>query len=423
MNDVKAQAYEQLCALRHGVVEIVSEEELLGKLERSLRTGVPLRVKLGADPSAPDLHLGHTVVLRKLRQFQDLGHQVIFLIGDFTGMIGDPTGRSETRKPLSVEEIQANATTYKKQIFRILDQSRTEIRFNSEWLNQMGFTDVIRLAAQYTVARLLERDDFQKRYREGRPIGVHEFLYPLAQGHDSVVLRADVELGGTDQKFNLLVGRELQRDHGQEPQVALITPLLEGTDGVQKMSKSLGNYIGIDEPAREVYGKTMSIPDALIVKYAELVAGMSPDAIEAMEEGLKLGTLHPRSAKADVARRLVALYHGEQAADEAAHEFDRIFREKRLPDVILEFQVPEGHIDQEEGIKNTVPLAWLIAASSGAKSISEAKRLIRQGGVSLDGEVIRDEYAKVPTDQEYVLRVGKRFFRRIKKSIQPRKNT
>lgn len=415
MDDVKAQAYEQLCALRRGVVEIVSEEELLGKLERSLRTGVPLRVKLGADPSAPDLHLGHTVVLRKLRQFQDLGHQVIFLIGDFTGMIGDPTGRSETRKPLSVEEIQANAKTYKKQIFRILDQSRTEIRFNSEWLNQMSFADVIRLTAQYTVARLLERDDFEKRYREGRPIGVHEFLYPLAQGHDSVVLRADVELGGTDQKFNLLVGRELQRDHGQEPQVALITPLLEGTDGVQKMSKSLGNYIGIDEPAREVYGKTMSIPDALIVKYAELVAGMPPEAIKAMEEGLKLGTLHPRSAKADVARKLAALYHGEQAANEAAHEFDRIFREKRLPDDINIFVV----IDDIA----TVDLVWLIKESGGAKSLSEARRLIRQSGVSLDGEVLRDEYAKVPMDQEHVLRVGKRFFRRIKKSIQPRKNT
>ncbi len=415
MNDVKAQAYEQLRVLRRGAVEIVSEEELLGKLERSLRTGVPLRVKLGADPSAPDLHLGHTVVLRKLRQFQDLGHQVIFLIGDFTGMIGDPTGRSETRKPLSVEEIQANAETYKRQIFQILDQSRTEIRFNSEWLSRMDFTHVIRLAAQYTVARLLERDDFQKRYREGRPIGVHEFLYPLAQGHDSVVLRADVELGGTDQKFNLLVGRELQRDHGQEPQVALITPLLEGTDGVQKMSKSLGNYIGIDEPAREVYGKTMSIPDALIVKYAELVAGMSPEAIDAMEEGLKLGTLHPRIAKAEVARKLVALYHGERAAEEATREFDRIFREKGLPDDINIFMV----VDEIAA----VDIVWLIKESGGTRSLSEARRLIRQGGVSLDGEVVRDEHAKVSMDQEHLLRVGKRFFRRVKKGIQPRNNT
>ncbi len=415
MDDVKAQAYEQLCALRRGAVEVVSEEELLKKLERSLQTGVPLRIKLGADPSAPDLHLGHTVVLRKLRQFQDLGHQVIFLIGDFTGMIGDPTGRSETRKPLSVEEVQANAETYKRQIFRILDRNRTEIRFNSEWLSRMDFADVIRLTAQYTVARLLERDDFEKRYREGRPIGMHEFLYPLAQGHDSVVLRADIELGGTDQKFNLLVGRELQRAAGQEPQVALITPLLEGTDGIQKMSKSLGNYIGIDEPAREVYGKTMSIPDALIVKYAGLAAGMPPEALKAMEEGLMSGTLHPRAAKADVAGKLVALYYGERVAEEVALEFDRIFREKRLPDDISSFVVADE--------RATVDIVWLIKESGGTKSLSEARRLIRQGGVSLDGAVVHDEYAHVPMDQEHILRVGKRFFRRVKKSVDRKENT
>jgi tyrosyl-tRNA synthetase len=411
MNDVTAQAHEQLYALRRGAVEIMSDAELLEKLERSLRTGVPLRVKLGADPSAPDLHLGHTVVLRKLRQFQDFGHQVIFLIGDFTGMIGDPTGRSETRRPLSVDEVQANAETYKRQIFRILDESRTEIRFNSEWLSCMDFAGVIRLAAQYTVARLLERDDFQKRFREGRPIGVHEFLYPLAQGYDSVVLRADVELGGTDQKFNLLVGRELQRAYGLQPQVALITPLLEGTDGIQKMSKSLGNYIGIDEPAREVYGKTMSIPDELIVKYAELVAGVSPEAVEAMKEGLKLGTLHPRTAKADVAGKLVALYRGERVAEEAALEFDRMFREKRLPDEIGLFMV--------EGGTAAVDIVWLIKESGGTKSLSEARRLIRQGGVSLDGQVVRDESALVPLDREHLLKVGKRFFRRVKKNVQP----
>ncbi|HWQ69309.1 MAG TPA: tyrosine--tRNA ligase [Patescibacteria group bacterium] len=415
MNDLKAQAHEQLCAIRRGTVEIMSDAELLEKLERSLRTGIPLRVKLGADPSAPDLHLGHTVVLRKLRQFQDFGHQAIFLIGDFTGMIGDPTGRSETRRPLSVEEVQANADTYKRQIFRILDEGRTEIRFNSEWLSRMDFANVIRLAAQYTVARLLERDDFQKRYRGGRPIGVHEFLYPLAQGYDSVVLRADVELGGTDQKFNLLVGRELQRAYGQEPQVALITPLLEGTDGVQKMSKSLGNYIGIDEPAREIYGKAMSIPDELIVKYGELVAGMSPEAVEAMDEALKLGTLHPRTAKAELAGKLVALYLGEQAAEEAALEFDRMFREKRLPDEISLFAV--------EDERAAVDLVWLIKESGGTKSLSEARRLIRQGGVSLDGQVVRDECARVSLDREYLLKVGKRFFRRVKKSVPPQKNT
>lgn len=408
---IKAQAYEQLCALRRGVVEIISEEELLGKLERSLRTNTPLRVKLGADPSAPDLHLGHTVVLRKLRQFQDFGHQVMFLIGDFTGMIGDPTGRSETRKSLSVEEVQANAETYKQQIFRILDPGRTEIRFNSEWLSRMNFADVIRLAAQHTVARLLERDDFHKRYREGWPIGVHEFLYPLAQGHDSVVLKADIELGGTDQKFNLLVGRDLQRAAGQEPQVALITPILEGTDGVQKMSKSLGNYIGIDEPAREMYGKAMSIPDGLIVKYAELAVGMLPEALERIEEGLNRGTLHPRTAKADVAGKLVALYHGERIAEEAALEFDRIFREKRLPNDIEVFSVAVEMA--------VVDLVWLIKESGGTRSLSEARRLIRQGGISLDGEVVRNEPAKVAMDQEHLLRVGKRFFRKVKRIAQP----
>jgi tyrosyl-tRNA synthetase len=416
MIDLKARALSQLRVLERGVAEIVSRDELLGKLERSLQTGVPLRVKLGADPSAPDLHLGHAVVLRKLRQFQDLGHQVIFLIGDFTGMIGDPTGKSETRKPLAVEEVQANAESYRKQIFKLLDPQRTEIRFNSEWLDGMSFADVIRLTAEYTVARILERDDFQKRYKEGRPIGIHEFLYPLVQGYDSVVLKADVELGGTDQKFNLLVGRDLQRARGQEPQVALITPLLEGTDGVQKMSKSLGNYIGIDESAREIYGKTMSIPDALIVRYADLAAGMPPEAVEAIERGLRDGSLHPRQAKADVAKRLVALYHEEQAAEEAALEFDRIFRDKGRPDDIEIFVVADIPVT------GAVDVAILVKNSGGAKSLSDARRLIRQGGVSLDGQVVRDEHLSVRLDRERLLKVGKRFFRRIKKGGSPRKS-
>jgi len=416
MIDLKARALSQLRVLERGVAEIVSRDELLGKLERSLQTNVPLRVKLGADPSAPDLHLGHVVVLRKLRQFQDLGHQVIFLIGDFTGMIGDPTGKSETRKPLAVEEVQANAESYRKQIFKLLDPQRTEIRFNSEWLDGMSFADVIRLTAEYTVARILERDDFQKRYKEGRPIGIHEFLYPLVQGYDSVVLKADVELGGTDQKFNLLVGRDLQRARGQEPQVALITPLLEGTDGVQKMSKSLGNYIGIDESAREIYGKTMSIPDALIVRYADLAAGMPPEAVEAIERGLRDGSLHPRQAKADVAKRLVALYHEEQAAEEAALEFDRIFRDKGRPDDIEIFVVADIPVT------GAVDVAILVKNSGGAKSLSDARRLIRQGGVSLDGQVVRDEHLSVRLDRERLLKVGKRFFRRIKKGGSPRKS-
>jgi tyrosyl-tRNA synthetase len=423
MSDLKTQALSQLRVLERGVAEIVSRDELLGKIERSLQTGVPLRVKLGADPSAPDLHLGHAVVLRKLRQFQDLGHQVIFLIGDFTGMIGDPTGKSETRKPLAADEVHANAETYRKQIFTLLDPERTEIRFNSEWLDGMGFADVIRLAAEYTVARILERDDFHKRYTEGRPIGLHEFLYPLVQGYDSVVLKADVELGGTDQKFNLLVGRDLQRARGQEPQVALITPLLEGTDGLQKMSKSLGNYIGIDEPAREMYGKTMSIPDTLIVRYANLAAEMPPQAVEVIERGLRDGSLHPRQAKVDVAKNLVALYHGEQAADEAAGEFDRIFREKGLPDDIDVFVVTEIPASSAGEAALTVPIPWLMKESGGAKSLSEARRLIRQGGVSLDGQVVRDEQMFVRMDQEHLLRIGKRFFRRIRMGFEPRKNT
>ncbi len=419
MTDLKERARAQLTVLRRGAAEIISENELLHRLERSLETGVPLRVKLGADPSAPDLHLGHTVVLRKLRQFQDLGHQAIFLIGDFTGMIGDPTGRPEARAPLSREEVQANAETYRRQIFKILNPDRTEIRFNSEWLGRMSFAEAINLAAQYTVARLLERDDFQKRYKEGRAISVHEFLYPLAQGHDSVVLKADVELGGTDQKFNLLVGRELQRANGQEPQVAFITPLLEGTDGLQKMSKSLGNYIGINESPKEIYGKTMSVPDSLIVRFAELAAGMSAEAVETIRRGLDGETLHPRGAKAEVARRLVALYHGERAAAEAALEFDRIFKSKGLPDDIDVFVVADVPVSSD--VK--VDIARLIKDSGGAKSLSEAKRLIRQGGVSLDGEVVRDEQLQVPIDRERLLKVGKRFFRRVRKDATSGKKT
>jgi tyrosyl-tRNA synthetase len=423
MDELRERARAQVEWLRRGTEEVITEDELLVKIERSLRTGVPLRVKLGADPSAPDLHLGHAVVLRKLREFQDLGHRAIFLIGDFTGMIGDPTGKSETRKPLTAEEVQVNAATYREQIFKILDPDRTEIRFNSEWLAGMRFADVIRLAAQYTVARILEREDFQKRYRERRPIGIHEFLYPLVQGYDSVVLGADVELGGTDQRFNLLVGRELQRAYGMEPQVAIITPLLEGTDGIEKMSKSLNNYIGVTEPPREIYGKAMSIPDSLIVRYAELAAAMPPEEVQALQKGLSEGTLHPRVAKASVARSLVACYHGARAAEQAAREFDRVFRDKGLPDETPLFEVPEPRIDSGGGSGETVPLVWLIMASGGTKSLSEARRLIRQGGVSLDGEVVLDESTRVPMDRDHLLKVGKRFFRKITRAGRRRNNT
>ncbi|MFQ5989266.1 MAG: tyrosine--tRNA ligase, partial [Candidatus Methylomirabilales bacterium] len=300
----KVTPEEQLALLMSRTVEVISREELLRKLERR---GRPLRVKLGMDPTAPDLHLGHTVVLHKLRQFQELGHEVIFLIGDFTGMIGDPSGRSDTRKPLSAEEVARNAETYKSQIFKILDPAKTRIDFNSKWLGAMSGEALIGLASRYTVARMLERDDFQKRYGEGRPISIHEFLYPLIQGYDSVVLEADVELGGTDQKFNLLVGRELQRDFGQEPQVIMTVPILEGLDGVQKMSKSLGNSIGLEDPPKEMFGQVMSIPDSLLLRYYELTTPLSPAEITQIREGLEQGTLHPRHVKAELGKILVSL--------------------------------------------------------------------------------------------------------------------
>jgi tyrosyl-tRNA synthetase len=411
----KATPGEQLAVLTSRAVEVISQEELLRKLEKR---GRPLRVKLGMDPTAPDLHLGHTVVLHKLRQFQELGHEIIFLIGDFTGMIGDPSGRSETRKPLAAEEVARNAETYKSQIFKILDPAKTQIEFNSKWLGAMTGKDLIDLASKYTVARMLERDDFQKRYREGLPISIHEFLYPLIQGYDSVKLRADVELGGTDQKFNLLVGRDLQRDFGQEPQVIMTLPILEGVYGVQKMSKSLGNSIGLDDPPKEMFGRVMSIPDTLLHPYYELTTPLSPEEVARIREGLEQGTLHPRDAKANLGKILVSLYHSPEAAEAVAKEFDRVYRDKGLPDEIPLFEVPEDHIVHEEGIEYIVPnVAWLITASGGATSISQAKRLVRQGGVSLDGQVVQDEYSRVPMDrEERRLRVGKRFFRRVRRA-------
>ncbi len=411
----KATPGEQQAILTSRTVEVISREELLRKLEKR---GRPLRVKLGMDPTAPDLHLGHSVVLHKLRQFQELGHEIIFLIGDFTGMIGDPSGRSDTRKPLTAEEVARNAETYKSQIFKILDPAKTQIEFNSKWLGAMTGKDLIDLASKYTVARMLERDDFQKRYREGLPISIHEFLYPLIQGYDSVKLRADVELGGTDQKFNLLVGRDLQRDFGQEPQVIMTLPILEGVYGVQKMSKSLGNSIGLDDPPKEMFGRVMSIPDTLLHPYYELTTPLSPEEVARIREGLEQGTLHPRDAKANLGKILVSLYHSPEAAEAVAKEFDRVYRDKGLPDEIPLFEVPEDHIVHEEGIEYIVPnVAWLITASGGATSISQAKRLVRQGGVSLDGQVVQDEYSRVPMDrEERRLRVGKRFFRRVRRA-------
>ncbi|RKY66556.1 MAG: tyrosine--tRNA ligase, partial [Candidatus Latescibacterota bacterium] len=362
---------EQMEVILRGTAEVISEEELEGKIERSLRTGKPLTVKQGFDPTAPDIHIGHTVSLRKLRQFQDLGHKVVFLIGDFTGMIGDPSGRSEMRKRLSRQEVLQNARTYQEQVFKILDPERTVVAFNSEWCEPMKFEDVLVLASRYTVARMLERDDFSQRYKQGKPITIMEFLYPLIQAYDSVALKADVEVGGTDQKFNLLVGRDVQREYGQEPQVALMMPLLVGTDGKEKMSKSLGNYIGINEPPEEIYGKTMSIPDFLIYPYFELATDVDSSELAEIKRSLEDPEVNPMDLKRKLARRLVAMYHGEEAARRAEEAFDKVFRRREVPD-----EVPEYVLNQDR-----IWIVRLLTSSGLASSNSEARRLIAQGGV------------------------------------------
>nr|WP_277995668.1 MULTISPECIES: tyrosine--tRNA ligase [Moorella] len=406
---LEREVERQLKVLRRGVAEIIPEEDLKAKLKKSLSTGKPLRVKLGLDPTAPDIHLGHTVVLQKLRQFQELGHQVIIIIGDFTGRIGDPTGKSETRRQLSEAEVLANAETYKEQIFKILDPARTEVTFNSRWLARLTFADVIQLAAKITVARMLEREDFARRYQENRPISVHEFFYPLMQGYDSVALAADVELGGTDQKFNLLMGRHLQREYGQEPQVAMMMPILPGLDGVQKMSKSLGNYIGINEPAREMYGKTMSLPDELMLTYFELVTAVPLEELEAIRQGLADGSLHPRDVKMRLAREIAGLYHGEAAAREAEKEFRQVFQLGDLPEEMPEVIVSEARMW----------LPRLMVQAGLAPSTSEARRLIRQGAVKLDGARLDDPDAEIDVPDGAVLQAGKRKFARLRVSVAP----
>jgi tyrosyl-tRNA synthetase len=400
---------EQLAYLRKGTVEIIPEQELRAKLEKSAKTGKPLRIKLGADPTAPDIHLGHTVVIRKLRAFQELGHTVIFLIGDFTGLIGDPSGKSATRPQLTREEIEANAETYKKQIFKLLDPEKTEIRFNSEWMDKLGSDGFIRLAAHVTVKQILERDDFAKRLAEEKPIALHELLYPLTQAYDSVALEADVELGGTDQKFNLLMGRNLQREYGQPAQIAVITPLLEGTDGVQKMSKSLGNYIGIDEPPSEIFGKVMSISDDLMWRYYELLTDLTSDQIAALRRAAKDGSRNPRDIKADLAKRIITDFHSPAAADKAEEEFVRRFRNKETPDEVEEHTLPSNH-----------PKGWdlshLLVTVGLAESKAEARRLIQQGGVSVDGEkqVIVNSTTIGKPGMSVLLKVGKRRFVRVR---------
>ncbi len=391
---------EQIEFIKKGAVDVIREEDLRVKLTRSAKSGKPLRVKLGADPTAPDIHLGHTVVIRKLKAFQELGHTVIFLIGDFTGMIGDPSGKNATRPPLVRDEINANAETYKAQIFKLLDPEKTEIRFNSEWFDALGSDGFIKLASHTTVKQILERDDFEKRMKAEKPIALHELLYPLVQGYDSVALEADVELGGTDQKFNLLVGRNLQREYGQEPQVIITTPLLEGLDGVNKMSKSLDNYVGIDEAPNEMFGKVMSISDDLMWKYYELLTDLSPPEIEA----LKTGGENPRDLKVDLAKFIIKDFHSQQAAKEAENDFIARFVKKEIPDEIEEKTVVGANWN----------LAELLAETHLAASKGEAKRLIEQGGVKINGEKASDAKAEIALKEEVLIQVGKRKFLRVK---------
>jgi len=399
---------EQLARIRLGTAAIVSEADLRAKLERAWRAGTSLRVKVGFDPTAPDLHLGHTVVIQKMRQFQDLGHTVYFVIGDFTGLIGDPTGKSETRKPLTRVEVEANAQTYRDQVFKILDPERTRVVFNSSWLAPLRAEDVIRMTAQVTVARLLSREDFAARYEEERPIHLHEFLYPLFQAQDSVALETDIEMGGTDQTFNLLVGRDLQRAVGQEPQIAITMPILVGTDGVQKMSKSLGNYIGITEPPAGMYGKLMSVSDTVMLTYYPLVSGLGPAEVEAVTTGVQGGTLHPMEAKKRLAQLVVARFHGAAAAQGAEEAFARQFQQREAPAAMTRVEYPEPLAGPQE-----LRVDHLVISAKVASSASEVRRLILQGGIYIDDVRLEDPYQtrRVHPGQDLVVRKGRREYR------------
>lgn len=402
-----ASIAHQLDELSRGVAEIISTEDFERKLKASLQQGRPLQVKLGVDPTGSDLTLGHTVVLRKLRQFQDFGHQVTLVIGDFTGRVGDPSGKNEARRQLSEDEVARNAATYLEQVGKVLDLERLIVRRNSEWLAPLNFADVVGLASQMTVARMLEREDFAKRYAEERPIHLHEFLYPLMQGYDSVALQADVELGGMDQKFNLLVGRQLQRDAGQDAQVCFLMPLLVGTDGVEKMGKSLGNYIGINEAPNDMYGKVMSIPDNVMIDYYTLVTDVPMAEIRAIEAGLADGTRHPRDVKMHLAHTIVRLFHGTAAADDAAAHFRRVFQQGDVPEKMPDVVVPGADLAALTPVR-------LVMLAGFAPSNSEARRLVTQGAVSLDGVRLEDPAATVAVQSGQVLRVGKRRFGRLR---------
>ena len=417
---------EQLAYLKKGVAEIVPEAELRAKLEKSLKTGKPLRVKLGVDPTAPDIHLGHTVVIRKLKHFQAMGHTAVFLIGDFTAMVGDPTGQSETRPPLTREQVNANAETYLEQVFKILDREKTEIRYNSEWLEKLSSHDIVRLCAKYRVARMLEREDFRKRIAEQQPISVHEFLYPLLVAYDSVALEADVELGATEQKFNLLIGREIQREYNQELQIAVMMPILVGLDGQRKMSKSLGNYVGITEPPVEMFGKMMSIPDELMWSYYELVTDRTATEIAELKQEVASGKLHPMDAKMRLAEEVVTGFHGAEAGRKAAENFQRVFRDRQAPEEMTEIPLrrtsgalvgtvvkPDGTIVEQviTARKWSQVLTYLGQIGSAA----EAERLIKQGGFEIDGRLVTDPTTKLNLEQSatYKVRVGKKKFLRI----------
>ena len=409
MRGIHMDLSEEMKVIKRGTNEIISEEELEKKLIYSKKTKVPLRIKQGFDPSAPDIHLGHTVGLRKLRHFQDLGHDVYFLIGDFTGMIGDPSGRSAMRKQLTPEEVKKNAETYKEQVFKILHPEKTIVEFNSHWLGKLSFVDVIKLCSKYTVARMLERDDFANRFQEKKPIGVHEFLYPLMQGYDSVALRADVELGGTDQKFNLLVGRDLQREYNQEPQVIITMPIIEGTDGVEKMSKSLDNYIGINETPFDMYGKIMSIPDKLMISYFSLLTDISYPELEQIEKNLKENLIHPRDIKKKLAKEIVKIYHGYSFANEAENHFEQVFQEKMDPEKLQVLAIPSEELKEKK--------MWIVKLIKMTKSLSstgDVIRIIEQGGIKINHEKITNKNIDLKIEDGDILRVGKLNFYQIK---------
>lgn len=399
-----ASIEEQVELIERGCVECISRDELVKKLKKSAETGIPLRVKAGFDPTAPDLHLGHTVLIQKLKHFQDLGHEVVFLIGDFTGMIGDPTGKSETRKALTVEQVAANAESYKEQVFKILDPAKTTVAFNSTWLGKITSHEMIKLASELTVARMLEREDFKNRYESGKPISIHEFLYPLIQGYDSVAIKADVELGGTDQLFNVLMGRDLQRSRGQEPQIVLTLPLLEGLDGVNKMSKSLGNYIGITEDASTIYGKVLSISDELMFRYYDLLSDLSTTEIAELKSRMDSGDIHPKEVKKQLARELVTRFHSAEDALAAEENFENVFKQGGVPDDLAEIEL---------SYDADVWLPKLLVDAELVQSTSEGRRMVKQGAVSIDGEKITDENATIAPHGELLLKVGKRRFAKV----------